>query len=320
MYVYGLNSATKLSDLWTRDDIKYMSFMDPKVNPFTNRLATIRTLFDLSTPEALRRSDRSMEFFLNSGTQQEALEGTSTTSLDIYSKYLQDIHTMLQGGMIEFIRAASKSSSFGTRIDGIIDPTGKKKNDPRLWIDIDRFASGTAENYAFNVHFLQYIAGEYDRITKFKANKDIAKSYKGYNRKVGGTKENPIYAGETFIIFDKVLTPTTKKDIMSKVGSKDLIEYLKTDPELKTKIYNDVVNYFNEQVEQNLKMLSEAEYISADVYNKLAMFNMNKAEAMDTLIKAFTYNSWIQNIETVMIFLGDPAEVNHDKEEEHKRN
>jgi alkylated DNA repair dioxygenase AlkB len=107
---------------------------------------------------------------------------------------------------------------------------------------------------------------------------------------------------------------------MSKVGAQDLIEYLKTDNDLKTKIYNDVVNYFNEQVEQNLNQLSEAEYISSDLYNKLAMFNLSDNDATETLIKAYTYNSWIQNFETVMIFLGDPAEVNHDKEEEHKRN
>jgi hypothetical protein len=56
---------------------------------------------------------------------------------------------MLKSGVQEFIRHASKSSAFGLRIDGgIIGGPNKLDTDPRLWIDLDMFAKGTADSYA----------------------------------------------------------------------------------------------------------------------------------------------------------------------------
>jgi len=320
LVVDGLNRAEKISDFWTKDNLMYMSYMNPAINPFTNRLRTIKNLFE-NNAERTKRENKSITLALVSGTQPKDQEGANTTSLDYYSKNLQELHMMLKGGLQEFIRTAAKSSSFGTRIEGgIIDPTGAKKNDPRLWIDIDRFANGTADDYAFQYHFLDYIAGEYDRIVTFKNNKELFKTYKGYNRVVGGTEKDPIYAGETFMAFDKVLKTTTKEEIFDKVGNQKLDDYLKTNPELRQKIFDDVANYFQEQTEKNLETLRKANYISNDLYNKLAVFDLTNDEIEETLVKAYTYNSWIQHFETVIMFFGDPAQVNHAKEEQHKRN
>ena len=320
LVVDGLNNATKLSDFWTTDRLMYMSYMNPAINPFTNRLRTIKNLFE-NNAERTKRENKSITLALVSGTQPKDQEGANTTSLDYYSKNLQELHMMLKGGLQEFIRTAAKSSSFGTRIEGgIIDPTGAKKNDTRLWIDIDRFANGTAEDYAFQYHFLDYIAGEYDRIVTFKNNKELFKMYRGYNRKVGGTKENPIYAGETFMAFDKVLKATTKEEIFNKVGNQKLDDYLKTDPKLRQQIFDDVTNYFKEQTDRNLDTLRKANYISNDLYNQLAVFDLTNDQIEETLVKAYTYNSWIQHFETVIMFFGDPAQVDHAKEEQHKRN
>lgn len=322
MKVYALNNAKKLSDLWTTDEFGYMSSFNPAINPFTNRLSIFKNLFTAGA-ERLRASNRMLELFLNSGFQINTQIGSGVTNLDVHSKFLYEFHTMMKAGIKEFIRAASKSSSFGVRIlGGIMDPTlGGKKNDPHLWIDIDRFGKGTGEQYAFQQHLLEYIAGEYDRIRKFKANPEEFKKYKGYNRVVGKTKSGEdIYSGESFIAFNDVLRGPTKKKILDKVGDQDLVQYLKTDADLYKDIYNDVINYFNRQTIENLDILSEAEYIEPALYDKVKVFATNSFDQKYLLMKAYTYNSWIQNFETVIIFQGDPAETNHKKEEEHKRN
>jgi hypothetical protein len=107
--VYALNNAEKLSDLWTSDKYQYMSYLDPTNNPYTKRLATIRSLYELSTPEQKRRANRSLQLFMDSGTQVEGEDtGLNTTSLDVTSKFLQEMNTMLKDGVQEFMRHASK--------------------------------------------------------------------------------------------------------------------------------------------------------------------------------------------------------------------
>jgi hypothetical protein len=82
----------------------------------------------------------------------------------------------------------------------------------------------TGEIYAANKILMPYIASEFERIQKFKNNREEFKKYTGYNRPVGGTKENPIYAGEVFTAFDKVLRKETKEELLSEEVVKGINE------------------------------------------------------------------------------------------------
>jgi hypothetical protein len=140
----------------------------------------------MSSAEQLRRSNKSLTLFMDSGTQiADEDGGLNTANLDIASKRLQEMNTMLKSGVQEFLRHASKSSAFGVKIDsGIIGSPDKSGFDNYLWVDSDMFVDGTAYDYAFLTHFLPYIEGEAERIYKFRKNKTEYSKYAGYNRKV----------------------------------------------------------------------------------------------------------------------------------------
>ena len=318
MMIYALNKAVDMKEFWTKgSEFEFLSFLNPKINSFTTRLQVIQNLFDVNDA-FVKRTGKSLQMFIDSGTQVENGEGTNTTSLDVHGKFLQELHSMLKGGMQEFMRHASKSSSFGARVEGGILGGKEKGSDSRLWVDIDKFAVGTADNYVTKTHMIPYIAAEVERINKFKANKDLFKKYKGYNRPMAdGTM-----AGENFTAFDNVLTEDTKKEILEKVTDSNVRfeDYLKTDPDLARKIELEVGSYFNQQTEDLIDFYEEAEYMSPDLLDRLKKFNLEESDAVKVLVKAYAVNAWVQNFEMGSLFYGDIVQYNHEKEELHKRN
>jgi hypothetical protein len=320
MITYAINNAKKMTDLWTKgSEFEFMSYLNPEINSFTKRLQTLSNIFDFRD-NFTKREGKSLQLFINSGTQVEVEDGgTNTTSLDANGKFLQEMNSMLKGGLIEFIRHASKQASFGMRVNGgINEGIDRGKKDPRLWVNIDKFAIGTADDYAIKTHMIPYLAGELERINKFRSNPDLFKNYIGYSRPMAdGT-----VAGENFTAFDNVLTKETKQDILDAVTDPNirLEDYLKTDPELKRKIEVDITSYFSQLTNDSVGFYEQAKYLSPDLVDNLKIYNMSTEETERALIKAYTVNAWIQNFETATLVYGDIAQYNHEKEELHKRN
>ena len=323
--VYALNNAEKLSDLWESDKFNYTKYLDPKINSFTNRSGILRSLFDMRDPKKSKLTDRDLELFMNSGTQvEQSAVGLNTTSLDVNSKMLQEMNTMLKGGVQEFMRHASKSSSFGARINGgIVGKPGKQGSDERLWVDLDMFAKNIAHDYAFTAHLLPYMESEAERIFKCNSNLDTFKNYAGYNRKLSSGR----IAGQEFTAFDNVLTDPTKELIYTAIDkaikNKELFNlgtFLKNNPTLLSTVKKETAFYFANQTDKNLTNLIGSNYISPSLREKLNVFNITKAAQDKVLVDAYTYNAWIHNFETASLFYGDIVQYNHDKEEMHKRN
>jgi exodeoxyribonuclease-5 len=328
---YGLNNAKKLSDLWTKHDLKYMSFMNPDVNPMTKRLQIVNSLYNLKSADQVRRDSRSIRLNMVAGTQllttnKEFEEGVNTTNLDMNGKYLQEFNTVLKAGMQELMRPGSKSSSFGlTLTGGIVHPLGKTKNDPHLYIDIDMFMNpNAADNYAFENIILPYIAGETERINKYKTTPE-AKNYIGYNntveyKTVNGKKVATKTSGDSFNYFDDVLTEETKNEILNLVTdpTQDLVQVLDDHSDLKQKMREEVGSYFERLTDGMYDLLQESKYIDPALMERMAPIS-NVSDKERALVKAFVYNYWIQNFEVANLFVGDIAQFNHLKEELHKR-
>lgn len=328
--VDGINRAEKRTDLWTKRELKYLSWLNPQINTFTNRSQILNSIFK-KTGEQERYKDKELELFIDSGTSIAEFDtGTVTTSLDIYSKFLQEMHMMLKGGIQEFIRHASKKSSFGVKVNGgILGYAGKGKDD-KLYVDLEMFAPERAqftESYIVDNIMIPYLASEFHRIVKFKNNKEAFKNYVGYGRNVG-TKENPVYAGEVFTAFDNVLTDGVKSDLLNpeflaKFSNSDMTfeEYIKQDTNLKARIKDDIINYFGEQTSRNVEVLNQSKYIDKELIDNInTTKNLSPNEQAEIIVKAYTVNSWIHNFETVNLFYGDSGQYNHGKEEMHKRN
>lgn len=330
MIINGFNQATKLEDFWKKDELKYMSSFNPAVNPFVEDLQITKSLFDLSKPEKARRTSRSLDLILDMGTQiaEFTVEdedgnkitksiGTNTTSLDQYSKFLQEFHTFFKGGLQEFLRAGSKSTAMALRIEGgIMSEIGDRK-DPRYYVDLDKFLpEGNAESFAFDNIILPYISAETERINRFK-NSSIAKNYTGYNREF---KNGKMY-GESYVYFDSILDADLQEKILTAVNKPGmkLKDYVKNDPKLYDAIKKQVTKYFNDSAEEVYEYLQKAKYIDKTVMDRLNVPNLTNSEKERILAKAYMYNAWIHNFEVSQVIFGDIAQFNHKKEEFHKR-
>ena len=261
--------------------------------------------------------------------------GSSTASTDVTSKFLQELHTMLLSGVQEFMRHASKQTAMNMRASEV--STYPKKDSKSLYVDIMAFSprntSGNnnfGETQGFNI-MLGYLSAEAGRIFRYKSNKDEFGNWAGYNRKVV-RKDNKkeVDAGEAFTAFDDVITPANQKllyDIIDKaIADKvsfadfNLKDLVNENVELRQKLKADVIEYFNLQSAENFARLEDAKYVDESLYAMVAADELSKDQINKMLIKAYTYNSWIHNFETIILAYGDMVQYNHDKEEFHKRN
>ena len=249
--------------------------------------------------------------------------GKSTASLDGTSKFLQEVHTMLLGGIEEFMRHASKNTAMSLSTQELFTYPGKI--DKHLYIDIDLFKpknTGLGETEGFNI-IVGYIAGELERINRYKdgfgnESKEYFAEFSGYNRPFIKKDGTTVAAGEVFTAFDDVLTESTK-DLLYKVKG-NLVDYLEDNLDLRQIVKNEVTSYFEKETAANLKTLQTSRFVDESLYEKGTQAGISKDQVDETLMKAYTYNSWIHKFETLILAYGDLVQYNHDKEEFHKRN
>jgi len=272
------------------------------------------------------------------GTQLNVVDGSNftgvtTANADVTTKFLQEFHTLLEAGVQEFMRHASKSTSLALTFDGLqLEGYGKNKN-KSLYIDIQDFnpknlsgISTPGQNKGFNIT-LGYLSGEAQRIAKYKENNlDIP----GYNRSTvrKGTGQD-VVAGEAFTVFDDILTSDTQKLLYDFIdenqstlasGEINLQDEINDNEDLRFQVKEDVLAYFEEQGTENMIVLNDNKYVDPVIFNEAADGDLSKGQIERMLVDAYTWNSWIHNFETTILAYGDLVQYNHAKEEFHKRN
>jgi hypothetical protein len=314
--------------------MRWLNEANNTLSPFSKILNSIFDLDQTSPTYGDKITDTKMILQTVGGTQMVSNRnegGTSTAAMDATSKYLQEFHTMLLSGVEEFMRHASKNTAMGLTVDGdILTYNGKKAS--KLYVDIESFLEySDGEQKAYNI-IEGYISGEANRIVRFQQNLDKFKNYAGYNRKVkrkDGDKTS-VLAGQAFTAFDDVLTQPVQKelyailDIVSedKLNNFNLMTELDNNPQLRDKIRRDVGAYFNLDTDANLERLQKAKYIDKGLIDRIKVTNdeLTEEDIERALVKAYTYNSFIHKMETVILAYGDLAQYNHAKEDFHKRN
>jgi len=327
---------------------KHMRWLGEQNNPHSKFSVLLNSIFYLDPTDTKNYGKKKPDVKLNlniiGGTQlavkdSNNKEGVSTSSSDLTTKFLQELHTMLTSGLEEFMRHASKNTAMSLTASTVDSYAGK--DNPGLYIDTKLFrpsaimtSGNMGETQGFKI-IAGHIAGEFDRIRRFKANtlnKDLPASerfenWAGYNREVDEKNGKPVLAGEVFTAFDDVLTDITKEklyklaDQMIKTGDKSsLLDYFETDDDLRTEVKKEVIAYFEKETKANLKRLKKAKYVDPVLYEKITVDDLTVDQVDEMLVKSYTYNSWIHKFETLIIAYGDLAQYNHAKEEFHKRN
>jgi hypothetical protein len=316
----ALNTVEKKTDMYREGSV--LRFLDPRKNPMAKSSFVLRNLFDANDN---KKSNRSIKYFQQSGTQETNNEATdggqNTTSLSQQGKLLQEFHTMLKAGHQEIMRPGSKSSAWGWLFEGgfVSRQAIGQKSEPFLYADINSFIPQTGtEREIIEEIILPYLASETNRINVFKSNPE-AKNYVGYNQPVNDSGQ---LSGEVYNYFDGILNSGTKKEILEKVNSPstDLLDYLKTDPDLYNKIVNEIANYFDKKSVELLDEIKKTEFIDFKLINRFGNIELSDEQRKQVLAKAFFYNSWIHNVETsILFFTGDIAQLDHSKDAAFKR-
>lgn len=345
-------TAINMADNWqqlTMDDadpngrFKHMRWLGEANNPASQFSVLLNSLFDLDpmSPDYGSKLKGSSMMLQNVGgtqlvnTQTSDSIGSSTASTDVTSKFLQEFHTMLSSGVQEFMRHASKNTAMSLGTEKISTYSGKTNN--HLYVDVMAFSpknttagNNFGETQGFNI-VLGYIAAEAGRILRFKSDEDKFSNFSGYNRRVIRKDNNQeVYAGEVFTAFDDVLTADTQADLYEIIQDAvdkganwldfDLKEIINDNENLRKKVKEDVIDYFNKESQINYNRLQDAKYIDPNLSELITDPDLNKDQVERMLMKAYTYNSWIHNFETLILAYGDLVQYNHDKEEFHKRN
>jgi len=351
--VTSINKASSWQQLTMKEAdpngrFQHMRWLSEENNPSSAFSVILNSIFDLN-PMSPNYGEKfpGAELLLENigGTQiidreNNETTGTSTANTDVTSKFLQEMHTMLQSGVVEFMRHASKQTAMNLRAKKVNTYSSKRLTN--LYVDIMAFSpsnttanNNLGESEAFNV-LLGYIAAEAGRIYRFKSNKEYFGKFSAYNRNVV-RKDNgqTVKAGEAFTAFDDVLSAEVQGDLYALIDKTmedaletgyfnpedfNLKDIVNENPELRRKIKNDVIQYFNAQTQQNYSRLEDARYIDQSLYDMVSSEELSKDQVDKMLVKAYTYNYWIHNFETTILAYGDTVQYNHDKEEFHKRN
>jgi glutaredoxin 2 len=330
--INALRDGNSLAEVFENNP--YVSFLSPSVNSYTSRLTLLNSVFDKESGEKYPGAE--LDVFMNSGTRivydKAENEGVNTTDLDAKSYLLQGLHSMLLAGVQEMPRHASKKTSMGIKTRGPIRRnyyTSLVKEDTHLYIPTKGFVKEPGiEQEAIKAIIIPHIAGEFDRIRAVRNNKEKYGKLSGYNTPIKFPDGKTFMAGELFTAFDNVLSKDTKEKLYALntkkyegIALEEILDKEQTD--LQDQVIADVKNYFAEMtqdIEDNIKTTG---FIATNLLEKTGLDLSDpqlKMEARKAVIKSYAYNSFIHNFETAILTYGDMAQVNHLKEEMHKRN
>lgn len=339
--VDAINSADSLADL-TQEGVENaedlsMNHLAKSRNPFMKTSKFMSRLFNSKGEKIVYESSygdvvRSQIELLNmSGSSVEVTNvrgiinesGIASANADETTKTLQDFYMMMLYGVSEGTRHADKSTTYLYRL---IAANSKGKLYKHL-IELESFTKRSTDDapsegrIEFTKDLIKHLCAEYERIQKLKDG-DVA------GTAIVGDKT---YAevGSNFVIFDKILDEPTKNKIKKArnsslaepvITAEDLFKYL-NDPKrvsLKNSIEQQIGNYLSSQIKEFETSLTEMGFYNNPILADQVLTKMGvrspqnvtaerRAQLLKDMAEAYVANSWLQNLETVLIFYGDPA-------------
>ena len=323
--VNGLNDTTK--DYQEIIDQRHLAHLDVEKNPFAASSLWIKSMFVLDVPKdhpdyGIRRLNdvgekvtlrlTNLSGVLIKDKDESSRDGIAAAKSDAYTKLILDLHLSYYGTP-EMMRHADKGTAYSLSLDGPIVGSDSKQYVPAYLFSKDSESAYQMKTYE---RMLPHIIAEMKRMREM--------------RKMSGIEEYDFkYAedGQNFTIFDDVLDGPTIRLLEKIVDSNQDIEtVIQENLNIRQALQEQVTNYFEKQYKANKKLFKNADFASSTIIAQLQKeakdkgINMNDAAAKDALIRSYTNNNFIHNVESLAMFYGDLALYNHAKEGFHKRN
>lgn len=332
----AINSAQSFDDLVR---IPYMSHLSLDRNPFSKSSIWLNSIFDMKDLSGgrPRRKDVKLEIINLGGVQTirddvaDYSYSTGTSNADKYTKLLQDIYLTIHTGRPAVMTHADKGTVLSMKVSKLNSPVSDSTD---LYVDTEDFLitpPGSLLNNGYNSAMrlvIPYIQSEIDRIRRVESGSE--KSIPGYTT----PDSKGITRGTTFTIFDGVFTEDTKNDLLSIESA--LESYFKNPTDesiaLYRKLQQELSEYFNNSIADTRAQLGDMLYLDQNIKDKVKTLasdprgkyniqdKLTDKQIEDTILKSYTVNTFIHNIESLAVVYGDLALYNMSKEEFHKRN
>ena len=346
----GINRVMFFQELYDENgDTPWMSFLNPEYNPAVLSSRLLNSIFRLDVPmtDPNFGKKRSLTTKKNaelatlileniSGVQMTSEgrffeKGIGSASSDRATKFISDFHMLLDSGHIELMRAGSKTASFGMRTKNVIG-NAQTKNENHLYVGTWTFMDtgsreySNADNRDLQDIVLGYLQSEILRAGIIRNNKAVYDNIPGYKN------------GDTLSIFDDIIQPSEKELLLTDkfykdlLGSESKLSQVLNKPEyqpLAFKIRKQIGTYFDKLSKKTEEEMVKDEYISPQLMEKIIFaydpenkggFLTNTAPVRNAMIRSYTVNRWIHNVESTIIVYGDVVQFSHEKDEFNKRN
>lgn len=255
---------------------------------------------------------KSLSGVANIDESGEAQDGVDSFNSDPLTKKILDLHTFAQYGTGEIFRLADRKSSYMIYPSySNKDETGVSGPDNRNYISVKHFLTGDYQEKASEI-FIPYIEAEMQRIRNFRKLKDSKSEDYEFDYSY-------LERGSDFFIFDKMLADNTKKSLNEIINNseQDSIFGLLTDPsniDLLISVNRDIESFFSNLLDYTIQELDSVNIFSKTIMDMYKPYASSAGASVDPLdismglLNAYTYNSYINNLESVVLFMGDPAQ------------
>ena len=311
---YITQTYEDLNDAFTyptyQDIIKepHLSRFNLDTNPVMDNLY-LNSMFILNVPKTdpeygKRRKDKDGNYMTIKAINYAGLkvqfkgsqsEGLNTTSLTGFDKFLQDFNSLLFNGLMEHIRYGDKLSSYGTKFDKFL------YSDSSLPINIEYFGKAFFKDDKYEslpIEFTRYMKNKManEILAMRLAQEDIGKNILNYKDKLDNWQ---IFDGIKG--FDTLLNKVKESGMLTKEAYNNKEAILTALEQYSDEINTNLGRYFEKKYQENLNMMDS---VSTPIETKVSS-DLLKKYNKEQLIRAFTINNFMLNVEHVALIAGD---------------
>ena len=238
----------------------------------------------------------------------------ATSSADIYTRFLEDFYSMFLDGKVTGPTPADKGTVPIVSVNRILTP-GEDNN---LYIDISPFSKVDPDSRvnlgiqeAYNI-LVPHLEGELKEIAMIERHQSepFLDNIKGFTVPSSKKGKTIPASGLEFSMFAGVFQEKTKLDIKEEYEKNG---NLRKNAELRSQMLSDLAEYFEFTTEQNKKVIGKLFFVDKNLNAKVLREVQNakgltEGSVKNLLLKTYTVNKFIHNLEHVVLFYGGLAQ------------
>jgi hypothetical protein len=292
----NINESRTLEELYNKPGFEHFN---PANNPMIKASQVFKRLF----ANGVRQTDFNIRKFSGIQSIEDGYftNGQSTIETDPVSKFYLEFYSYLTTGFTSNPTPSDKKTYLGFFVTGA--------DGDNRFIKPNAFTDGTAlGDKALEDIMFDYLKAEHERVYDLNSNTYPELARLGFFSNYG----------KEFLVFDNVLLPETKERLKA-LSPKKLLE--DANQELVSRAKNEIIEYINKLTDQNYEVFQKIDFIDDEVLKKATKQKgkFNSAAYSKNIVKAFSANTFIQYIESTIMFYGDIAAYDLIKEDFHKR-